>query len=132
MQTLEPPMLVLGKGDAVCQLSTASLRFWEKLGLSPRAGPKNVTTFVFFEGSDEEREIEVEAWLGRVSAAYSVCRASFQFTAPSLSPHRPKTMVLMMLVCPAIAPSKASYQRALTLFGKPSVSFTPCHSSAGR
>lgn len=67
-------MFVLGKGDAVVQLSPTSLRFWEKLGLSPRAGPKDVTTFVFFEGSDEERENEIEAWLGRASAAYSVCR----------------------------------------------------------
>lgn len=72
MHTLESPMLALGKGDAVIQLSPASLRFWEKLGLTPRAGPKDVTAFVFFEGSDEERENEVENWLGKVSAAYSV------------------------------------------------------------
>ncbi|TFK83195.1 hypothetical protein K466DRAFT_498929 [Polyporus arcularius HHB13444] len=71
LHTLESPMLALGKGDAVIQLSPASLRFWEKLGLTPRAGPKDVTAFVFFEGSDEERENEVENWLGKVSAAYS-------------------------------------------------------------
>ncbi|RPD62123.1 hypothetical protein L226DRAFT_463453 [Lentinus tigrinus ALCF2SS1-7] len=72
LQTLESPMLVIGKGDAVIQVSPTSLRFWEKLGLSPRAGPKDVTAFVFFEGSDEERETEVETWLGKVSTAYSV------------------------------------------------------------
>ncbi|KAI0706930.1 mediator complex subunit 13 C-terminal-domain-containing protein [Cerioporus squamosus] len=71
LHTLDFPMLALGKGDAVIQLSPTSLRFWEKLGLSPRAGPKDVTAFVFFEGSDEERESEVETWLSKVSVAYT-------------------------------------------------------------
>ncbi|KAH9921543.1 uncharacterized protein BXZ73DRAFT_91803 [Epithele typhae] len=67
---LEAPLITLAKGDAVMQVLPPSLRFWEKLGLSPRAGPKDVTAYVFFESSDEDRGAEVEDWLARVSAAY--------------------------------------------------------------
>lgn len=65
-------MLVVGKGDTVIQMSPTSLRFWEKLGLSPRAGQKDVTAFVFFEGTDDDRDAGIEDWLSRVAAAYSV------------------------------------------------------------
>ncbi|KAI0676690.1 mediator complex subunit 13 C-terminal-domain-containing protein [Trametes maxima] len=71
LQKLDPPMLAVGKDEAVIQLSPPSLRFWEKLGLVPRAGPKDVTAFVFYEGAAEEHEVEIEGWLERVSAAYS-------------------------------------------------------------
>ena len=47
-------MLIVGKGESLLQLSPTALRFWDKLGLSPRAGPKDVTAFVFFDGADEE------------------------------------------------------------------------------
>ena len=72
-----PPMLAVGKDGTVIQLSPTSLRFWEKLGLAPRAGPKDVTAFVFYEGTDEEREAEIETWLDKVSTAYSVRPSSF-------------------------------------------------------
>ena len=72
LSTLETPMLTVAKGDAIMQVTPPSLRFWEKLGLSPKSGPKDVTAFVFFEGADEERETEIEGWLSRVSAAYCV------------------------------------------------------------
>lgn len=72
LQPLESPMLVVGKGDTVIQMSPTSLRFWEKLGLSPRAGQKDVTAFVFFEGTDDDRDAGIEDWLSRVAAAYSV------------------------------------------------------------
>ena len=71
---LESPLLAVSKGESVIQLSPTSVRFWEKLGLSPRAGPKDVVAFVFFEEKkDEDRETEIENWLVKVSAAYSVC-----------------------------------------------------------
>lgn len=72
LRTLEPPLLAVGKDETVVQLSSTSLRFWEKLGLTPRAGPKDVTAFIFYEGADEERETELESWLDKVSTAYAV------------------------------------------------------------
>ncbi|KAI0751627.1 mediator complex subunit 13 C-terminal-domain-containing protein [Daedaleopsis nitida] len=99
LQPLDAPMLLVGKGDSVIQLSPTSLRFWEKLGLSPRAGQKDVTAFVFFEGTDEERENEIEGWLSKVSAAYSaksfglhVAGMSSHHTKPGLVPTRFDTL----------------------------------------
>ena len=74
-------MVTVAKGDAIMQVTPPSLRFWEKLGLSPKSGPKDVTAFVFFEGADEERETEIEGWLSRVSAAYSVSCCTELITA---------------------------------------------------
>ncbi|KAF7362482.1 Mediator of RNA polymerase II transcription subunit 13 [Mycena venus] len=49
VQVLESPMISVGKADAVIQILPTALRFWEKLGLSPRGGRKNATVFVLFE-----------------------------------------------------------------------------------
>jgi mediator of RNA polymerase II transcription subunit 13 len=72
LEELEPPMLSIGKSDAVIQVLPTALRFWEKLGLGPRGGKKNVTAFVLFEDSGEGRQTQVEAWLRSVSATYTV------------------------------------------------------------
>ncbi|KAI8984928.1 mediator complex subunit 13 C-terminal-domain-containing protein [Trametes punicea] len=88
LRTMSPPMLAVGKDEAIVQLSPTSLRFWEKLGLVPRAGPKDVTAFVFYEGTDEERESEIESWLSRVSAAYSA--KNFGSHVPGISSHSTK------------------------------------------
>ncbi|KAH9853381.1 mediator complex subunit 13 C-terminal-domain-containing protein [Lenzites betulinus] len=85
LRSLEPPMLAVGKDEAIIQIASTSLRFWEKLGLTPRAGPKNVTAFVFYEGADEEHETEIEAWLMKVSAAYST--KNFGSHDPGISSH---------------------------------------------
>ena len=77
LSLLEAPTLTVAKGEAIMQVSPPSLRFWEKLGLSPKAGPKDVTAFVFFEGADEDREADIESWLSRVSAAYAVGFTSY-------------------------------------------------------
>ncbi|KAI0352771.1 hypothetical protein OH77DRAFT_1428194 [Trametes cingulata] len=85
LRALEPPMLAVGKDEAIIQLSTTSLRFWEKLGLTPRAGPKDVTAFIFYEGTDENRDTELETWLQKVSAAYSA--KNFGSHAAGISSH---------------------------------------------
>ena len=83
---LETPLLAVSKGETVIQLSPTSLRFWEKLGLSPRAGPKDVVAFVFFEEKkDEDREAEIENWLAKVSSAYSVYLLIQSFRRPVLT-----------------------------------------------
>jgi mediator of RNA polymerase II transcription subunit 13 len=46
---MEAPMISIGKGEAVIQVLPPALRFWEKLGLSPKGGRKSVATFIMFE-----------------------------------------------------------------------------------
>ncbi|KAI0699800.1 mediator complex subunit 13 C-terminal-domain-containing protein [Cytidiella melzeri] len=71
MQELQPPSFTVTKADGVIQILPPALRFWEKLGLHPRAGAKNVVAFVFFEGSDDEAETEIADWLDKLSAVYT-------------------------------------------------------------
>ncbi|KAH9928968.1 uncharacterized protein B0H18DRAFT_1117777 [Fomitopsis serialis] len=71
LHSLEPPMLTIGKSDSLIQVLPTALRFWEKIGLGPRAGRKDVTAFVFFEGSGERKEAETSQWLDKISATYS-------------------------------------------------------------
>ena len=66
----------MAKSEGVVQVLPPALRFWEKLGLCPRAGVKNVTAFMFYEGSTEEKEVEMSDWLDRLAAVYSVCGVS--------------------------------------------------------
>lgn len=68
-------MLSVGKSDAIVQVLPAALRFWEKLGLKPRGGGKDVTAFVLFEGSNEARIDQIYSWLQSLSQTYEVGRA---------------------------------------------------------
>ena len=72
LEQLEAPFLSVAKSEAVIQVLPSALRFWDKLGLSPRAGKKDVCTFVFFEESDEARVGVVDKWLQWVSSTYTV------------------------------------------------------------
>jgi mediator of RNA polymerase II transcription subunit 13 len=78
LEQLEPPFFSVAKSDAVIQVFPSALRFWDKLGLSPRAGKKDVCAFVFFEESDKARVDAVDKWLGRVSSTYTVGDAAIQ------------------------------------------------------
>ncbi|KAI0329947.1 hypothetical protein GY45DRAFT_1251784 [Cubamyces sp. BRFM 1775] len=120
LRPMAPPMLAVGKDGSVVQLSPPSLRFWEKLGLAPRAGPKDVTAFVFYEGTDEEREAEIEAWLDKVSAAYAaknfgshVAGMSSHCTKPGLVPTRfdtlRKTLMSFVTTIPTRGPHLVFY-----------------------
>ncbi|KAI0051453.1 hypothetical protein FA95DRAFT_278801 [Auriscalpium vulgare] len=71
LEQLESPMLTVGKTDAIIQVLPTALRFWEKLGLTPRAGKKDVVAFVLFEEQDDERQNEAEKWLQYISHAYT-------------------------------------------------------------
>ncbi|KAJ7133708.1 mediator complex subunit 13 C-terminal-domain-containing protein [Mycena crocata] len=71
VQTLESPLISIGKADAVIQVLPTALRFWEKLGLTPRGGRKNATVFVLFEDEgDAARQQLAEAWLAKIIAVY--------------------------------------------------------------
>ncbi|KAG6836869.1 hypothetical protein H0H93_002112 [Arthromyces matolae] len=70
LKMLEAPMITIGKGDAVIQVLPTALRFWEKLGLGPRGGPKDSTVFILFEDDAEQRVQQVEVWLESLAASY--------------------------------------------------------------
>ncbi|KDR74530.1 hypothetical protein GALMADRAFT_141557 [Galerina marginata CBS 339.88] len=74
LQPLEEPYISIGKGDAVVQMKPPALRFWEKLGLDPKGGRKDLSAFVLFEedlgGAGEQRQGHVEGWLRSVMAVY--------------------------------------------------------------
>ncbi|OCH87684.1 hypothetical protein OBBRIDRAFT_735799 [Obba rivulosa] len=70
LEALEPPMLALGKSDAIVHVLPTALRFWEKLGLGPRAGRKDLVAYLLFENPTQEREEVLSQWMERVSSAY--------------------------------------------------------------
>lgn len=65
-------MISIGKGDAVIDVLPTALRFWEKLGLGPKGGRKDLSAFVVFEDGDQ-RQTQMENWLVSVGNAYQVC-----------------------------------------------------------
>ena len=80
LEQVESPFLSVAKSEAVIQVLPSALRFWDKLGLSPRAGKKDVCAFVFFEESDEARVDAVDKWLQWVSSTYTVRDATIQLS----------------------------------------------------
>ena len=65
-------MLSIGKGEAIIQVQPPALRFWEKLGLNPKAGKKDVSAIAIFEDDGEQGQALVESWLSNVCSAYEV------------------------------------------------------------
>ncbi|KAG2070001.1 hypothetical protein BDR04DRAFT_1077345 [Suillus decipiens] len=71
VQRLDPPMFSVGKSGCVVQVLPSALRFWEKLGLMPHGGKRNVVAFVFLEEGGLEKQHQAEIWLNKMSAGYS-------------------------------------------------------------
>ncbi|KAF8901743.1 hypothetical protein CPB84DRAFT_1747003 [Gymnopilus junonius] len=69
LRPLEEPMISIGKGDAVVQMKPPALRFWDKLGLDPKGGKKDLSAFVLFE-DDVERGMQAEDWIKSVQNVY--------------------------------------------------------------
>ncbi|KAG1724768.1 hypothetical protein EDB19DRAFT_2043401 [Suillus lakei] len=70
-QRLDPPMFSVGKSGCVMQVLPSALRFWEKLGLTPHGGKRDVVAFVFLEEGGLEKQHQAEVWLNKMSAGYS-------------------------------------------------------------
>jgi mediator of RNA polymerase II transcription subunit 13 len=75
-------MISIGKGDAVIHVLPTALRFWEKLGLGPKGGRKDLSAFVIFEDGDHQRQTQMENWLVSVGNAYQVCYIHVSSTLP--------------------------------------------------
>ena len=72
LQSMEPPLFSVGKGKSIVSVSPSVIRFWEKTGLHPAGGQKNVNAFVLYEGEGIEMFEHVSRWFKRVSIAYTV------------------------------------------------------------
>lgn len=72
LQVLDTPTITAAKGEAIIQISPTALRFWEKLGLGPRAGKKDTTAFVLYEEESVEKQSQVESWLATLATSYQV------------------------------------------------------------
>jgi len=77
-------MLSIGKGEAIIQVQPPALRFWEKLGLNPKAGKKDVSAIAIFEDDSEQGQALVESWLSNVRSAYEV-RYSLKICGPRIN-----------------------------------------------
>jgi mediator of RNA polymerase II transcription subunit 13, fungi type len=76
---MEPPLFSIGKGNNIINVSPSVIRFWEKTGLHPLGGRKNVNAFVMYEGESMEMFGRASQWFKRVSIAYTV-RLYFLYT----------------------------------------------------
>lgn len=72
LQSMEPPLFSVVKGKSIVDVSPSAIRFWEKAGLHPVGGQKNVNAFVLYGGEDTEMFEYVSRWFKRVSVAYTV------------------------------------------------------------
>ncbi|KZV68917.1 hypothetical protein PENSPDRAFT_502492 [Peniophora sp. CONT] len=70
MSQLEIPALAVSKGSAIIAIQPTALRFWRKLGLGPRSGPKDVVAFTFFEDAPDGRVDMASEWLERLGGVY--------------------------------------------------------------
>ncbi|PFH50555.1 hypothetical protein AMATHDRAFT_192998 [Amanita thiersii Skay4041] len=73
LKPLESPMIAVAKGDSVIHVLPTALRFWEKLGLGPRGGKKDVATIILYDNEDDnnQRKLQVDAWLKSIAATYA-------------------------------------------------------------
>lgn len=71
-EKLEPPELLMGKGDAVIQILPPAIRFWDKLGVGPRSGRKDIQAFVVVDMTQEDISLRITEWLGSLGTAYDV------------------------------------------------------------
>lgn len=72
LQSMEPPLFGVGKGNTIINVSPSVIRFWEKAGLHPLGGRKNVNAFVLYEGESTEMFRRATQWFKQVSITYAV------------------------------------------------------------
>ena len=66
------PRISIGRAGLVHHMFPTTIRFWEKEGLGPRGGAKDVVAFALFEEGNDDKVAMVDAWMGRVGRVYSV------------------------------------------------------------
>ena len=68
---LSLPRISIGRAGLVHHMFPTAIRFWEKEGLGPRGGNKDVVAFALFEEDDDKLAL-VRAWMERIGRVYSV------------------------------------------------------------
>lgn len=70
----KPSMLALAQANEVLHLSAPSVRFWEKLGLMPLNGSKDVVAFALYDEENTPNDLlpVLSDWLGKASETYKV------------------------------------------------------------
>ncbi|KAH6915454.1 mediator complex subunit 13 C-terminal-domain-containing protein [Coprinopsis sp. MPI-PUGE-AT-0042] len=70
LPTFQKPQLAVGKGHAIIDADPSALRFWDKLGLGPRGGMRDLEAYALFEEGDSQRQGLVDDWMASAAAAY--------------------------------------------------------------
>lgn len=84
LEPMLPPRLVTAKNGSIVEIDPPALRFWEKLGLAPRGGRKNVEAWVVYPDSNVVLDLKDEraassrtsfakTWLAATQQTYQVC-----------------------------------------------------------
>ncbi|KAH8106342.1 mediator complex subunit 13 C-terminal-domain-containing protein, partial [Cristinia sonorae] len=71
LQMMDPPLLTVAKTGEVINVLPSALRFWEKLGLLPRNGTKDVVAFMVYDQTHNQNEQQVVELFERFSTIYS-------------------------------------------------------------
>lgn len=68
------PLVSVGQSNSVLHVSAPALRFWDKLGLSPLNGKKDIVSFALYEEgvTGPERLGAVSSWMKDVAHVYTV------------------------------------------------------------
>lgn len=68
------PLVSVGQSNAVVHVNTPALRFWDKLGLSPLNGKKDIVSFALYEegSTSPERLGDMTSWMKDVARVYAV------------------------------------------------------------
>ncbi|KAJ2926208.1 hypothetical protein H1R20_g10879, partial [Candolleomyces eurysporus] len=85
MEPLEPPFISVGRNNAVIQLLPPALRFWEKAGLGPKGGRKDLEVYAIYEDIDDQKRSTVDTWLTAAASAYQANHMG-QFIRGSTNP----------------------------------------------
>ena len=72
LQLLEAPRFHVGKSHSIIRISPPGLRFWDKLGLSPQGGKKNILAFTLFQSKDQSKVSQVDNWMSNIGDVYEV------------------------------------------------------------
>ena len=71
IEELQRPKITVGKSNGLINLMPSALRFWDKLGLAPLSGTKDVLAFLLHEDDRYVRKFG-PAWMRAVSERYKV------------------------------------------------------------
>lgn len=67
--------MALLREQTIIHVVPAAIHFWDKLGLSPLHGPKDISSSFAIFRPDDVQSASVDRWLHDVAECYAVCLA---------------------------------------------------------